>query len=103
MSPEQARGFTTFLDERSDIYSLGTILYRALAGKNAFQGEPEQIIRDKYTDQTPSLRELEHGDQRLPTLSGTDVSQRFRQRKLIPEELIVICEKAMSYQPEASL
>ena len=49
MSPEQVRGFTTFLDERSDIYSLGTILYRALAGKNAFQGEPEQIIRDKYT------------------------------------------------------
>ncbi|HYW71565.1 MAG TPA: protein kinase [Pyrinomonadaceae bacterium] len=38
MSPEQAQGKTTEIDQRSDIFSFGCILYEAVTGHKAFEG-----------------------------------------------------------------
>ncbi|HEU0035242.1 MAG TPA: serine/threonine-protein kinase [Kofleriaceae bacterium] len=56
MSPEQARGERALIDERSDIYSLGAVLYEALSGKPAYDGDNVyEILTRIATTQPPPL------------------------------------------------
>ena len=38
-SPEQAQGKTKDIDQRSDVFSFGCILFEACTGKRPFEGE----------------------------------------------------------------
>jgi hypothetical protein len=56
MSPEQAKG--TRVDGRSDLFSLGCVLYECLTGKKPFSGESISMILVKILTEEPAPLDL---------------------------------------------
>jgi serine/threonine-protein kinase len=55
MAPEQATGKHTEVDERTDLFALGSMIYEMLSGQPAFAGAsvPEVVFKVVYEEPTP--------------------------------------------------
>jgi serine/threonine protein kinase len=100
MSPEQARGESN-IDKRSDIYSMGVILYEGMTGRPPFEAANiGELIVKIMTAEPPAIRELcPDIPQALSDLvtqaMSKDREQRFADARALRRALLAAAESAL--------
>lgn len=78
MSPEQAAGKSQWVDRRTDLYSLGVMLFEMLTGELPFRGNAQMQVHQRLHEDAPNVRTL---------------------NRYIPRDMATICAKCLERDP----
>src|SRR6185436_16079491 len=96
MAPEQAEGRNRDVDPRTDVYSLGAILYEMLTGRPPFLGESvPEILRKIATELPERPNDVITKSAIQEAASATANSKTKTKPFLIPKPLETICLKSI--------
>ncbi len=104
MSPEQARGLA--VDQRSDLFTVGVILYELLTGQNPYQSDNPATSITKILSQAPTpIYEVSpaSGHQFEGVLDGLlarDAAVRFPSASHVLDELLPLVQERRRTQPD---
>jgi len=97
MSPEQAQGKA--VDHRSDIYSLGLVLYEMFTGRPAFQADTPLAVAMKHIDEAPPSPRLLEPD--LPARIDRAILRCLEKNPARRFQSVDDLESALSKKPRA--
>ena len=105
-SPEAAGLLVHDVDERSDLYSAGAVLFECLAGRPLFEGETVgEVLRQHVSEVVPGLRSLGHRvpaalDQVVQRLLLKEPADRYASARAALADLDLIAEALEAGDPD---